>query len=125
MESEIKKETQGQTMPCIKESPRTDADIIPQMPKSGFAELLAACRCERCALATPALIPDPEVVWETGMRAKPKIDGYRCHLQKPSQGGLPAVTADGWCAYFTDHDGVQPLRYLVSEHLISERSAER
>ena len=99
--------------------------VIPQTPKSGFAELLAVCRCERCALATPDRVPDPDAVWKTGMRAKPKINGFRCHCQRPSQAGLPAVKADGWCAFFTDKEGAQPLRYLVSERLISERSAER
>ena len=124
MENEIKKEAQGRTMPCIKESPRTDASIIPQTPKRGFAGLLEICRCERCALATPERIPDPDAVWKTGMRAKPRIDGFRCHCQRPSQAGLPAVTADGWCAFFTDKDGAQPLRYLVSESIINgkERS---
>ena len=124
MSSEQKSE-RGQTMPCIKVTPRTDADIIPHRAESGFAELLAVCKCERCALATPDRVPDPDVVWKTGMRAKPKIDGYRCHCQRPSQAGLPAVKADGWCAFYTDMDGAQPLRHLVSERLICERSAER
>ena len=111
MSSEQKSE-RGQTMPCIKVNPAPDASIIPN---------LAEIRCEKCALATPAMIPDPDVVWETGMRAKPKVPGCRCHAQRPSANGLPAMPPDSFCVFFTDPESShQPLR-----HLISERSAER
>lgn len=119
MDTTTENEKAGQTMPCIQVTPQPgDAGIIPH--SESFAATLSRCRCEQCALATADQIPDPATPWEAGMRAKPRINGFRCHLVKPSHAGLPAVTADCWCAYFTDTDGKQPLR-----HLASERSAEQ
>ena len=73
-------------------------------------------KCSNCFLATPSPIPDPAVVWEQGMKSKPRINGFRCHAHAPAVNGFPPVCADSFCAYFTDRATLeQPLRHLVTE----------
>lgn len=80
-----------------------------------ISETIKACHCATCALATPGLIPSPEP-WQTGMkRSKPRVDGYRCHASRPTHAGFPPVDGAGYCPHYTDANGNQPLRHLVSE----------
>lgn len=80
-----------------------------------ITELIKKCHCCTCALATPDKVPSPEP-WSMSMkRSKPKIDGYRCHASRPSQAGLPPTDGASFCPYYTDANGDQPLRHLVSD----------
>ena len=89
-----------------------------QKPQSTAVDpqyIMANCVCRNCKLATPAIIPDPAAIWEKGMKAKPRIAGFQCHASRPAQTGFPPMAADQFCVYFTDANGNQPLRHLVSE----------
>lgn len=73
------------------------------------------CHCCTCALATLDKIPSP-TPWTANMkRTKPRIDGYRCHASRPSQAGFPPTDGSSYCPFYTDANGNQPLRHLVSE----------
>lgn len=77
---------------------------------------VASRKCANCFFATADQIPDPSVSWEPGMRQKPRIDGFRCHIHAPASAGFPPVCADSFCAFFTDRATLdQPLRNLVIE----------
>jgi len=77
--------------------------------------IISNIACRHCRLAVPAKIPDPDIPWEGSMKRKPRIDGYHCTASRPAQSGFPCMTSDQRCVYFTDEEGSQPLRHLVSE----------
>lgn len=80
-----------------------------------ISEIINRCHCCNCALATPDKVPSPEP-WQVNMkRRKPLIDGYRCHASRPSQAGLPPTDKSSFCPYFTDANGDQPLRHIISD----------
>lgn len=73
------------------------------------------CVCANCVFATPGTIPDPATEWKPGMRQKPRVSGFRCHIHPPAQSGFAPVFADSFCAFFTDratHE--QPLRHFAA-----------
>lgn len=83
--------------------------------KINIIELIKTCHCKDCVLATPDKVPSSEP-WKPGMKgSKPRVDGFRCHATRPSQAGLPPTDGGSFCPYFTNADGDQPLRSLVSE----------
>ena len=78
------------------------------------------CHCCACALATPDMVPD-NGPWEGREKwHKKRVPGYRCHASRPSQAGLPPTDGASFCPYFTDTDGNQPLRHLVSDAVKAE-----
>ena len=88
-------------------------------------QLIERCHCCTCAFATSDRIPSQEP-WSTRMmRSKPRIDGYRCHATRPSQAGLPPTDGASFCPYYTDANGDQPLRHLVSDAVTKRRSHEQ
>lgn len=80
-----------------------------------ITDTIKRCHCCTCALARPDKIPSPSP-WTVNMKkSKPRIDGYRCHASRPSQAGFPPTDGSSFCPFYTDENGNQPLRHLVSD----------
>ncbi len=58
-------------------------------------------KCARCLFAIAEFIPDPSAPYQSG-KQKPRVSGFRCHINRPSTSGFPVVRGDEFCAFFTD-----------------------